>query len=113
LNSKLHLHTPSPAQQQADTADFNSIPHLHTPSAVRQVIDECESVAKQMRERLAPLLEAAHNGSMRANSGRISGNNGSMAQPRLMSGDLRMLPHQLVGLSWLRGLQQVRHVAAW
>eukprot|EP00962_Isochrysis_galbana_P054810 scaffold26437_cov120-Isochrysis_galbana.AAC.5 len=59
-----------------------------------------------MRERLAPLLEAANNGSMSANGGKAGGSTGTLAQPRLLSDELRMLPHQLVGLSWLRGLQQ-------
>lgn len=73
------------------------------------MINECESVANQMRERLAPLLEAANNGSMSANGGKAGGSTGTLAQPRFLSDELRMLPHQLVGLSWLRGLQQVRH----
>ena len=59
-----------------------------------EVIGKCDATAAKMRKELAPLLNAE------GRSGQ------TLAQPRLMSTQLTMAPHQLIGVSWLHGLRK-------
>ncbi|EOD21430.1 hypothetical protein EMIHUDRAFT_241187 [Emiliania huxleyi CCMP1516] len=59
----------------------------------------CEGVATRIREKFKPLLEED-------SAGGPGGQGDSLRQPPLMSSELAMKPHQLIGLSWLHGLHQ-------
>mmetsp|Transcript_344 Transcript_344/g.908 ORF Transcript_344/g.908 Transcript_344/m.908 type:complete len:498 (-) Transcript_344:2792-4285(-) len=90
---------------------FTRLPAYKKCIMTSQVIDKCEVVASQIRERLAPLLEQTIDVNTGKNNGGTVGvlmpdKSTGMAQPRLLSQELSMLPHQLVGLSWLYGLRQ-------
>jgi len=82
----------SEAESEADS-------DAEAEAGLDKVIGKCEGVATRIREKFKPLLEED-------GAGGPGGQGDSLRQPPLMSSELAMKPHQLIGLSWLHGLHQ-------
>mmetsp|Transcript_24426 Transcript_24426/g.58814 ORF Transcript_24426/g.58814 Transcript_24426/m.58814 type:complete len:1025 (+) Transcript_24426:139-3213(+) len=77
-------------EEESDESDEEEM------QALDQVIGKCDDVAAKMRRELASLVE----------QGRTEPE--TLPQPRWLTNQLVMAPHQLIGLSWLYGLRKHR-----